>query len=60
MCVPYIELENKISKLENNLQNPIDKLWEAALEYIRKLLETYEPFEVPDMPEQTVTGDGFK
>ncbi|KAK9510653.1 hypothetical protein O3M35_005390 [Rhynocoris fuscipes] len=37
--------------------NPIDNLVKAALEVIRKLLKKYEPYPVPDMPEQTVKGD---
>nr|ATU82762.1 secreted Juvenile haemolymph binding protein-like protein [Pristhesancus plagipennis] len=37
--------------------NPIDSLVKAALEVVRKLLKKYEPYPVPDMPEQTVKGD---
>ncbi|XP_073988584.1 uncharacterized protein [Rhodnius prolixus] len=38
-------------------ENPIDKLIREALEVVRKLLKKYEPYQVPDLPEQTVQGD---
>nr|BAN20312.1 unknown secreted protein [Riptortus pedestris] len=41
------------------LNNPIDDLWKKALEYLRVLLKDHEPFQVPDMPEQTVTAEGI-
>uniref|UniRef100_A0A224XWX5 Putative juvenile hormone binding protein n=1 Tax=Panstrongylus lignarius TaxID=156445 RepID=A0A224XWX5_9HEMI len=43
--------------IHSGADNPIDKLVKAALEVIRKLLKKYEPYVVPDMPEQTVQGD---
>ncbi|XP_014271916.1 uncharacterized protein [Halyomorpha halys] len=51
------QLSTDIRLIEDELHNPIDDLWRRALEFIRALLKTYEPFKVPDMPVQTITGD---
>ncbi|CAH1397477.1 unnamed protein product [Nezara viridula] len=50
-------VSNEKRLIQDNLGNPIDDLWRRALEFIRALLKKYEPFHVPDMPVQTVTGD---
>ncbi|XP_014249564.1 uncharacterized protein LOC106666712 [Cimex lectularius] len=41
------------------VSNPIDDLITEALEYVRKLFKKFEPFPVPEMPVQTVKGQGI-
>ncbi|KAF6215538.1 hypothetical protein GE061_010294 [Apolygus lucorum] len=49
-----------LENVELRVGNYIDDLVRKALEYIRTLLQKHDPYPVPSMPQQTVTGEDIR